>query len=265
MNYKRIYDNIIEKAKNRNGDLEYSERHHIKPKCVGGSDNKDNLVTLSLREHFICHLLLHKINPKNKSLMYAANMMTNRTNNSHKYQWLKERFIETERGKIQIVSEETKIKQSKTWKKKYEDGFIHINTGKKASQETREKMSKAHKGKIIKEESKSDLNGYILRYGEELGEVKYKENNKKKVSCNEETYIKKYGEELGKEKFRIVRENASNRMKAINEKGHSEETKAKLSEIAQNRVKIECPHCGKFNNPGMSKRWHFDNCKLRLS
>ena len=27
--------------------------------------------------------------------------------------------------------------------------------------------------------------------------------------------------------------------------------------------KIECPHCGKMSDKGNSKRWHFDNCKLK--
>lgn len=28
-----------------------------------------------------------------------------------------------------------------------------------------------------------------------------------------------------------------------------------------NSTKLECPHCGKINNVGNAKRWHFDNCK----
>jgi len=56
MNYQKIYDQIIERAKNRK--LEgYKEKHHIIPKCLGGPDNKENLVELTAREHFLCHLL----------------------------------------------------------------------------------------------------------------------------------------------------------------------------------------------------------------
>jgi 5-methylcytosine-specific restriction endonuclease McrA len=57
MNYQKIHDSIIERAKNRNL-LDYKERHHIIPKCLGGSDNLDNLVDLTAREHFIIHKIL---------------------------------------------------------------------------------------------------------------------------------------------------------------------------------------------------------------
>jgi hypothetical protein len=36
----------------------YREKHHIIPKCIGGTNDKSNIVTLSAREHFICHMLL---------------------------------------------------------------------------------------------------------------------------------------------------------------------------------------------------------------
>lgn len=39
----------------------YSELHHILPRSLGGDDTKQNLVRLTAREHFICHLLLVRI------------------------------------------------------------------------------------------------------------------------------------------------------------------------------------------------------------
>lgn len=39
----------------------YTERHHIIPKSLNGSDSRDNLVRLTTREHFICHKLLTKM------------------------------------------------------------------------------------------------------------------------------------------------------------------------------------------------------------
>ena len=60
MNYKRIYFSIIENRKiNKfNG---YVEEHHILPRSLGGSNFHSNLVFLSAKEHFICHLLLTKM------------------------------------------------------------------------------------------------------------------------------------------------------------------------------------------------------------
>jgi len=39
----------------------YYEEHHIIPKSLGGTDNKNNLAILTGREHFICHWLLTKM------------------------------------------------------------------------------------------------------------------------------------------------------------------------------------------------------------
>ena len=52
MNYKRIHNNIIERAKNRTLKG-YKERHHIVPRCMGGTDEPENLVELTPEEHFV--------------------------------------------------------------------------------------------------------------------------------------------------------------------------------------------------------------------
>ena len=57
MDYQKIYDQIIERAKNR--QLEgYKEKHHIIPKCVGGTNDKENLVELTAREHFFMSYII---------------------------------------------------------------------------------------------------------------------------------------------------------------------------------------------------------------
>lgn len=64
MNYQKIYDQLIEKRQQiplkhiGNGEI---ETHHIIPKSFGGSDNEDNLINLTLREHYVAHLLLLEI------------------------------------------------------------------------------------------------------------------------------------------------------------------------------------------------------------
>jgi 5-methylcytosine-specific restriction endonuclease McrA len=52
----------------------YVERHHILPKSLGGTDESNNMVSLTAREHWIAHLLLHKIHDCPQTL-YACNMM----------------------------------------------------------------------------------------------------------------------------------------------------------------------------------------------
>lgn len=46
MNCQLVYDSIIERAKTRTLTC-YKERHHISPKCIGGSNDKLNLVELT--------------------------------------------------------------------------------------------------------------------------------------------------------------------------------------------------------------------------
>ena len=79
MNYQRIYNEITERAKSRGLNKKllegYFEKHHIIPKCLGGLNDKHNLVLLTGREHYLCHWLLWKINPFNQPLLYAFRMM----------------------------------------------------------------------------------------------------------------------------------------------------------------------------------------------
>lgn len=94
--YTKWYFDIINHAKNRSL-TSYKERHHIIPKCLGGSDDEDNIVELTAREHFICHMLLTKMNDDYR-LKYALvamslvnpNQMGNRHKiTSHQYEYVK--------------------------------------------------------------------------------------------------------------------------------------------------------------------------------
>lgn len=60
MNYQKIYDSIIN-YRIDNQPEGYNEKHHIIPRSFGGTDDVENLVRLTPREHFICHWLLTKI------------------------------------------------------------------------------------------------------------------------------------------------------------------------------------------------------------
>jgi hypothetical protein len=74
MNYQKIYNQIIDRAKTRQIEG-YVEKHHIIPRCIGGNDEQDNLVKLTAREHFICHQLLVEIYPTESKLKYALYLM----------------------------------------------------------------------------------------------------------------------------------------------------------------------------------------------
>lgn len=77
--YLNCYYSIINRALSRE-IAGYTETHHIIPRAMGGSDHKDNLVKLTAREHFICHLLLPKITEgtARQKMIYAYTIMSGR-------------------------------------------------------------------------------------------------------------------------------------------------------------------------------------------
>jgi hypothetical protein len=70
MDWDRHYDALMRRAVGRSISG-YSERHHVVPRCMGGSDAKSNIVRLTAKEHFIAHKLLVRINPEVRGLWLA--------------------------------------------------------------------------------------------------------------------------------------------------------------------------------------------------
>ena len=82
MNYEKIYQELILSKKKLNrylGDGNNYDLHHILPRSLGGTDNEDNLVLLTYKEHFIAHKLLLKIFP-GKAMRSALFIMMNAIN-----------------------------------------------------------------------------------------------------------------------------------------------------------------------------------------
>lgn len=62
MNYQKLYNNLIETRKCLNRKkIRGLEAHHIIMKSIGGSDDSDNIVLLTSKEHLFAHRLLWKI------------------------------------------------------------------------------------------------------------------------------------------------------------------------------------------------------------
>jgi len=74
--FKEKYNKIIDKAKKRTEDVK-GQWHHIKPRCLGGTDEPKNLVKLTYEEHYLCHYLLTKIYPNNSKIHMAYYFMSN--------------------------------------------------------------------------------------------------------------------------------------------------------------------------------------------
>lgn len=79
MDYSKLYSNLISKRKS--SPLQKApghEKHHITPKCFGGTDHSSNLVYLTAQEHYHAHHLLVKIYPGHEGLRRAHWIMCHR-------------------------------------------------------------------------------------------------------------------------------------------------------------------------------------------
>jgi hypothetical protein len=125
MNYQKIYNNLIEKARkeNRNKEDGYYESHHILPRSMGGTDEKFNLVLLTPREHYIAHALLVKITEGSQAfykmaqafiLMGGRTQTQNKRNNSRLYEKCKKEISKSvskaHRGTLIVKDAKTGIR-----------------------------------------------------------------------------------------------------------------------------------------------------------
>ena len=144
MNYQKHYNILINRAKNRL--LEgYVEKHHIIPRCMNGSNDIENIVSLTPEEHYVAHQLLVKIYPNEPKLIYAAKMMTvkspdHKRRNNKLYGWLRKHVSKQLSGTPK--SEEQKRKQSEKMK-----GKIPWNKGIPCTEEWKQNISDSKKGK----------------------------------------------------------------------------------------------------------------------
>ena len=238
----------MDRAKNRivGG---YTEKHHILPKCLGGTESQDNLVELTAREHYLAHWLLAKWH-KNYKLIFAWRSMAmdplGKRYTSHTFKYAKE-----------------------AWAREMSER----NRGVKFSAERIANLSKAHIGQQAwnKGLRMPRSEGYHLRRAEYYaspnpcswcgGAIPYRMRLRTNRSyCSRDCY---FADPATKEKLKPknpVKPNAGS-FKPGNI--ISQETASKISDklTGMKRPRGICPHCGKEGAVSLLKRWHFDNCK----
>ena len=192
--YTRWYYAIVDNAKTRS-ITGYTETHHIIPRSIGGSNHKDNLVKLTAREHFVCHMLLVKMlpAPQNQKLVYAAWCMANQENDlqtrykvvSRSYQWIRERFAtmhaERTRSNNPMSNPAIRKRHQEAIKKR---GKTKGNTGNKRgpiSNQLREVLSQKTKESMTPERREQIRQQQLNRTPEQ--KEKYKFAHSKRISC----------------------------------------------------------------------------------
>jgi len=259
MNYLKIYNNIINNSEKDNrkklnksdSNYVYYECHHIVPKNLNGTDEKNNLVLLTTREHFVCHLLLTRIYPNNRGMRLALR----RFQHSIKFNLYKISARTYEKIKILIceipVSEETKIKM-KNAHKYIQKGKDHPMFGKHHNIQSKLKMRNKKIGKKLSIEHKIHLS--------ESHKGKISPNKGKKLSAE---WKKKIGDgSRGKICSQVKKNKIS---KANKGKKRTIEQRKQLSERNKNSPKQLCMHCNKLIDKMNYKKWHGINCKMNIN
>lgn len=145
MNYLKIYNDLISSRQKftRSKREAVYESHHIVPKSLGGTNDFENLILLTPREHYLAHWLLFKIHTgKNKAKMAYAFFQMARGGRSKYASVTSKQF---ERAK-QTISESTR-------------GENHPRYGKSKphSEEHKLKISNSMKGISFTEEHRINL------------------------------------------------------------------------------------------------------------
>ena len=259
MDYLKIYNQIIDRGKSNkenrkklnksNLNYVYYENHHIIPKCINGSNDKDNLVLLTPREHFICHMLLTYIYSDNRGIRLALR----RFQYSTKFNLYKISSRTYARIKILIseipVSEKSKAKMKKSHEN-IQKGKDHPMFGRHHSDKSKIIMREKKLGKKLSNEHKKRLS--------ESHKGRISPNKGKKLSTQ---WKQKIGNSVrGHICSQVKKDKIS---KANKGKKRTEKQRKQLSERNKNSPKLLCLYCNRLIDKMNYKKWHGDNCKFK--
>ena len=232
--YYRWYIALTEKAKGRVlGEDVYTEVHHVLPRSLGGSNDLDNFVNLTAREHFLAHLMLVKcLEGQDKAKMvYALIMMIGKKEKNPK------------RNKDLIFHVNSRIYEK--LKRICAELLSQKMLGKPKSLEHRTKIGNSHRGKIVSEETKEKLRHYKGPLSSMWGRKWSKEERSKwkiKKGKDHPYYGTHHSEEW--------KQNVSNKLKG---RVFSEEHKRKIGQA--NKGKIISPETRKKLSEISKKQW----------
>lgn len=273
MNYKLIHDNLIQKYKKL--DLKYdktTEKHHIIPRCIGGTNNSDNLIIVPTRVHYLLHLLLWKIKDYTKEqhnkLTSALVCMSRLPINKEKRRKIKFNSILYEK----YSNEQRRFQSEKCKKWGSVTPGVHFtkgHLGHKHSKETRRKMSKKRKpsNKFGRKKkwfwaynpiTKQNINvfeGQIIPDGFIKGRI-----------ISDESKLKNSLKHLGKKasKESNIKRSISLKKKFSSNENYKKQFSIRTKNMWKTINYLTCPYCGKISKSHSAmKQFHFENCKYK--
>lgn len=267
MNYLKTYCNLIRKAEQRGYAKKkakelgvYVEGHHTFPISIFGKNKR--IVYLTAREHYITHALLERIciqrygkeHWKSKKMNNAHIIMGGRGKykNSYIYEEARKRYSDHRTGVPMKEESKLKLRNYRLGKKQSPEVVEIIklkNTGKKRTQEQKDRMSKVQKGiekstlKVRDEEFKNKFIDAVMS-SKTKGDIILK-LGMKKTSKSSYGLITKWADFLEVDISHLIGVH-------INKgKIHTEETKEKMS----------LSHIGKTKTEEHKKKIKLSNCK----
>ena len=182
LTYKEFIDNILNTRGRFTCGDEYHERHHILPKCMGGTNDEDNLIDLYAKEHFEAHRLLALENPDNRKLIHAWWMMSTMLDDNKRrsnitadeYEEAKIAFSKVMTGENNPMYGKPSPMRGTHLTDEQKQHLREMNLGErspkygtKASEETKEKMRAARIGKKATDEARLNMRNSHL--GKNMG------------------------------------------------------------------------------------------------
>lgn len=200
--YKEFIQNILDTRGRFECRDEYHERHHIVPRCMGGTNDEENLIDLFAKEHFVAHKLLAQENPDNDGLAYAWTMMAFvKDKNQERYELTPQEYEEARIKQSELTSrrskelwkdDEYRKRVSETHKKENlsEETLSKLaeaSRGRKHTEEDKRKIGDVHRGKVVSEETRQKLSASHKRTWENQA-YRDEQIKKSKERCKEELF-----------------------------------------------------------------------------
>jgi hypothetical protein len=235
MNYLKHYNMLMERSQNRVIDG-YVEKHHIIPRCLGGTNDAANIAVLTPEEHFLAHQLLVKIYPNSPPLVNAAVIMTthhteHRANNKL-FGWLRRR--------------------ASTYRKEWlkENGHPKGFLGKNHKLEDIDKITAGIRQTAVEKR--------IPIYAYNLDGTLYKKYESL-IECAEDL-----GTNASNVKYTAEGKFTHCKGKQIRY-DYVESMPPRTSRLAGvKKYNYVCPHCNKEGRGPAMKRFHFNGCKMKI-
>tara|TARA_B100000508_G_C11432180_1_gene264027 strand:+ start:167 stop:1009 length:843 start_codon:yes stop_codon:yes gene_type:complete len=234
--YYTWYYSIIWKAvlDDRSKGDDYYELHHIIPRSLDKSLEKDkrNMVLLTAKEHFICHLLLPRfvVGKSNYIKMINAliRMQYSKSSNQKRYTSNSYQVVK------KLISDKNKILfKGKPKSKEHKAKISKSLQGRKLSPEHREKCAKSNKNRAAK-----GFKGHIIPHSNEakkkISEKRKNQSFSKESQIKKSKSLKKYWNNMSLEEYN---ERCSKISKSTKGRIISNETRKKLSKINLNNSK----------------------------